>query len=126
KLYRFQPPPSTRLILAGKEPQLVGSPARNWSEVNKLLSQWESWSPDASLSAAVTRAAELGKQQANILVLTDHPPPEQKIANPRLQWLSFGAPAANLAIVNASRSVNGDEDRCLFEIANFSKAAQSA
>src|SRR6185437_11866347 len=89
KLYRFQPPPSTRLILAGKEPQLVGSPARNWSEVSKLLSQWECWSPDASLSAAVTRAAELGKQQANILVLTDHPAPDQKIANPRLQWLSF-------------------------------------
>jgi hypothetical protein len=126
KLYRFQPPPSTRLILAGKEPQLLGAAARNWSEVSKLLEQWACWSPDASINTAVTRATELGKQQANILVLTDHPPVEQKIANPRLQWLSFGAPTANIAIVNASRSANGDQDRCLFEIANFSKTSQSS
>jgi len=126
KLYRFQAPPSTRLILAGKEPQLLGAQARNWSEVNKLLEQWACWSPDASINTAVTRATELGKQQANILVLTDHAPPEQKIANPRLQWLSFGAPTPNIAIVNASRSANGDQDRCLFEIANFSKTSQSS
>ncbi len=126
KLYRFQPPPSTRLILAGKEPQLLGAPARNWSEVNKLLDQWTCWAPDSAVNAAITRASELGKQQANILVLTDHPPAEQKIANPRLQWRSFGEAEPNLAIVNASRSANGDEDRCLIEIANFSKAAQTA
>jgi len=126
KLYRFQPPPSTRLILAGKEPQLIGSPARNWSEVNKLLEQWTCWSPDAAINAAITRASELGKQQANILVLTDHAPVEQKIANPRLQWRSFGDATPNVAIVNASRSANGDEDRCLLEIANFSKASEIA
>ena len=126
KLYRFQPPPSTRLILAGQEPQLLGAPARNWSEVNKLLAKWTCWSPDASINAAITRASELGKQQANILVLTDHAPPEQKIANQRLQWRSFGMAPPNLAIVNASRSVNGDEDRCLLEIANFSATAQTA
>jgi len=126
KIYRFQPPPSTRLILAGREPRLLGAPARNWSEVNKLLDQWTCWSPDASLNAAITRASELGKQQANILVLTDHAPTEQKIANARLQWRSFGIPAANVAIVNASRSANGEQDRCLFEIANLSTIAQTA
>jgi hypothetical protein len=125
KLYRFQPPPTTRLILAGKEPQLLGAPARNWTDVNKMLDQWTCWSPDSAINAAVTRASELGKQQANILVLTDHPPADEKIANPRLQWRSFGKATPNLAIVNASRSANGDEDRCLVEIANFSAAAQS-
>jgi hypothetical protein len=126
KLYRFQPPPSTRLILAGKEPQLIGSTARNWSEVNKLLEQWTCWSPDSAINAAITRASELGKQQANILVLTDHAPVEQKISNPRLQWRSFGVATPNVGFVNASRSVNGDEDRCLLEIANFSKASEVA
>ena len=126
KLYRFQPPPSTRMILAGKEPQLLGAPARNWSEVNKLLDQWTCWSPDSAINAAITRASELGKQQANILVLTDHAPAEQKIANPRLQWRSFGEATPNIAIVNASRSANGDEDRCLLEIANFSKTSEIA
>jgi hypothetical protein len=126
KMFRFQPPPSTRLILAGKEPQLLGAPARNWAEIDNLLSRWTCWSPDSSIDAAITRASEVGKQQANILVLTDHAPAEQKIANPRLQWRSFGVQAPNIAIVNASRSANGDDDRCLLEIANFSAAAQAA
>src|SRR6185437_6155383 len=115
KLFRFQAPPATRVILAGKEPQLLGASARNWPEVSKLLDQWSCWSPDAAINAAITRASELGKQQANILVLTDHAPVEQKIANPRLQWRSFGDATPNVAIVNASRSANGDEDRCLLE-----------
>jgi hypothetical protein len=122
KLYRFQPPPSTRLILAGNEPQLLGTSARNWSEVEKLLDQWTCWSPDAAIDAAITRASELGKQQANILVLTDHAPNDPKIANNRLEWRSFGVAIPNLAIVNASRSANGDEDRCLLEVANLSGA----
>lgn len=125
KLFRFQPPPSTRLILAGREPQLLGAPARKWSEVNTLLGQWTCWSPDSSINAAITRASELGKQQANILVLTDHPPADQKIANSRLEWRSFGAPTPNIAIVNASRSANGDQDRCLIEVANFSTTPQT-
>jgi hypothetical protein len=125
RLFRFQPPPSTRLILAGREPQLLGASARNWSEVNKLLSQWTCWSADSAIDAAITRASELGKEQANILVLTDHAPPDQKISNSRSQWRSFGVPAPNLAFVNASRSANGDEDRCLLEIANFSEASQT-
>lgn len=125
KLFSFQPPPSTRLIVAGKEPQLLGAPARNWNEVNNLLKQWTCWSPDSAINAAVTRASELGKEQANILVLTDHAPP-QPIANTRLEWRSFGEPTPNVAIVNASRSANGDTDRCLLEIANFSKTPQHA
>src|SRR5262249_36828194 len=92
KLFRFQPPPSTRLLLAAKEPQLLGASGRNWSEVDKLLAQWTCWSPDSSVDAAITLASELGKQQANILVLTDHAPAERNIANNRLQWRSFGAP----------------------------------
>jgi hypothetical protein len=121
KMFRFQPPPSTRLILAGKEPRSLGASERNWSEVEKLLAQWECWLPSASLDQAITLASEIGKQQANILVLTDHKPVEEKIANPRLQWRSFGKLVGNAAIVNASRTANGDEDRCLLEIANYSK-----
>ena len=33
---------------------------------------------------------------------------------------------SNLAFVNASRSANGEQDRCLIEIANFSKTSQTA
>ncbi len=78
------------------------------------------------IEAAITLASEIGKQQANILVLTDHAPGDEKLASDRLQWHSFGAPLDNAAIVNASRTANGEQDRCLLEIANFSKPPQSA
>jgi hypothetical protein len=126
KMYRFQPPPSTRLLLAGIEPRVIGGSARNWAEVEKLLSQWTCHAPVSSVDAALTLASELGKQQANILVLTDHEPAEKKFANDRLQWRSFGKPVENVAIINASRTANGDEDRCLLEIANFSSNPRTA
>jgi hypothetical protein len=125
KLFRREPPPSTRLILAGTEPRSLGASAKNWREVDESLAGWKCWSPDAAIDSAITLAAELGKQQANILVLTDHKPAEEKISNPRLEWHSFGAPLDNLAIVNASRTAFGEQDRCLLEIANFSASAHS-
>jgi hypothetical protein len=120
KLFRHQPPPSTRFILAGTQPRLLGASVRNWPEAAKLLSQWKCWSPGAGLDSAITLASELGKQQANLLVLTDQKPADEKISNPRLEWRAFGAPLDNLAIVNASRTAFGDQDRCLLEIANYS------
>lgn len=125
KLFHQQPPPFTRLILAGTEPRSLGSTVKSWGEVNDLLSQWKCWPPSASMDSAITLAVELGKGQANILVLTDHKPPDEKISNQRLEWHAFGWPLDNLAIVNASRTVFGDQDRCLLEIANYSDSAHS-
>ena len=125
QLFRRQSPPSTRLILAGSGPRVLGTTVKTWREVEALLAQWQCWSPDSALDAATTLAAELGKQQANILILTDHPPAGEKISNPRLEWRAFGAPLANVAIVNASRTAFGDQDRCLIEVANFSDVART-
>ncbi|HEY1789389.1 MAG TPA: BatA and WFA domain-containing protein [Verrucomicrobiae bacterium] len=125
KLFRGQPPPFTRLILAGADPRSLGSMVTHWSEVNHLLSQWKCWSPEASMDSAITLASEIGGGQANILVLTDHKPGDEKISNPRLEWHSFGRPLDNFAIVNASRTAYGEQDRCLLEIANDSDAAHS-
>lgn len=126
KLFRRQPPPYTRLILAGTEPRSLGSSLRNWRAVDKLLPQWQCWSPDAALDSAIALATELGKEQANILVLTDHKPGSEKFFNNRLEWNAFGVPLNNFAIVNASRTAFGEQDRCLLEIANFSSTAHSA
>jgi hypothetical protein len=115
-----QPPPSIRLLLAGKEPRVLGAPAQSWAEARELLSQWSCWSAESSIQSAITLASELGNQQANILVLTDHPPENRQITGGRMQWRAFGVPLENLAFVNASRSAHGDQDRCLLEIANFS------
>ncbi len=120
KLFRRQPPPSTRLILAGTEPRSLGLTVKNWRAVDDLLPQWQCWSPASTLDAAVTLAAEIGRQQANILVLTDHRPASDTISNPRLEWHAFGLPLDNVAFVNASRTAFGDQDRCLLEVANLS------
>jgi hypothetical protein len=125
KLFRHQPPPSTRLILAGTEPRSLGPTVKSWRELDELLSQWKCWSPDSAIDSAITLAAELGKQQANILVLTDHKPADEKISSQRLEWHAFGLPLDNFAIVNASRTAFGDQDRCLLEIANFSSAVRT-
>ncbi|MGO8765649.1 MAG: BatA domain-containing protein [Limisphaerales bacterium] len=123
-LYR-QPPPYARLILAGTSPHLLGSSTRNWREVDTLLSQWNCLAPDAAIGAAIAMAASSAGTQANILVLTDHPPADEKVSNPRLEWHAFGTPLDNFAIVNASRTAFGDQDRCLLEIANFSSQARA-
>jgi hypothetical protein len=125
KLFRRQPPPSTRLILAGTETRSLGSTVKSWRDVDELLAQWKCWSPDAAIDSAITLAAELGKQQANILVLSDHKPADEKISSQRLEWHAFGLPLDNFAIVNASRTAFGEQDRCLLEIENFSATALS-
>ncbi len=125
KLFSAQPPPSTKLILAGTEVHSLGSAVKSGSQVDELLRQWNCWSPDAALDPAITLAAELGRQQANILVLTDHKPALEKISNNRLEWHAFGEPSDNFAIVNASRTAFGDQDRCLLEVANFSSEARA-
>jgi hypothetical protein len=125
KLFRRQAPPSTRLILAGSEPRALGGTLKGWREVNALLPQWRCWSPASALDSAVTLAAELGKQQANVLVLSDHKPPDEKISSQRLEWHAFGAAVDNVAIVNASRTAYGEEDRCLLEVANYAGTGHS-
>lgn len=126
KLFRRQTPPSTRLILAGKEPRLLGTTAKTWTELSEQLRQWTCWSPDASIDHALTLASEIGRQQANVLVLTDHAPTEGKITSDRLQWHAFGRPEDNLAIISATRTANGDDDRCFLEVANFSAESQES
>jgi hypothetical protein len=125
KMYHQSPPPVTRLILAGTETHALGSPVKSWAQVEDLLHQWRCQAPGAELDAAITLAAELGKQQANTLVLTDHRPVDERIPNPRLEWRAFGTRLDNFAIVNASRTALGEQDRCLIEVANFADHARS-
>ncbi len=124
-LFHHQPPPATRLILAGREPRSLGVTAKSWREVDELLRQWQCRAPSAAIDAAMTLASEVGKQQANLLVLTDHPPADGKITSQRLEWHAFGRPLDNFAIVNASRTAFGEQDRCLLEVANFSSGARA-
>jgi hypothetical protein len=125
KIFRQEQPPSARFILAGKEPRLMGAPVKTWAEASELLEQWKCWSPAASIEQAINMASEIGKNQANVLVLSDRAP-EGEITGGRMQWRAFGSPLRNMAIVNASRTVHGDQDRCLLEVANLSDASRTS
>jgi hypothetical protein len=98
---------------------------KSWREVDEQLSQWQCRSPGAAIDSALRLAAEAGKQQANLLVLTDHPPAGENISSQRLEWHAFGAALDNFAIVNASRAAFGEQDRCLLEVANYSGGART-
>jgi hypothetical protein len=114
------PPPSTRFILAGTRAYSLDASAASWPQMADILRQWRCWCATATIDSAITLAEELGRNQANILILTDHKPPADKITNRRIEWRAFGEALDNFAIVNATRTAFGDQDRCLLEVANFS------
>jgi len=117
---------SIRLVLAGPKPRVLGAPVTNPRELPALLAQWRCQAPTASLDAAIGLASDLGGPQADLLVLTDHAPPQTEFSGGRLQWWGFGAPEPNLAFINATRTAHGDNDRCLLEVGSYSKSPSAA
>jgi aerotolerance regulator-like protein len=121
KRSRYEP---VYFVLAGESPQLLGEAANNVDQAVKLLRDWRCGAPAAKLEEAITFAFELGGQHARALVATDHAP-QQDLGDSRLQWWSFGSSQPNFAFVNAARTLRGDEDRVLLEIANLSSSSGS-
>jgi hypothetical protein len=125
---------SIRFILAGSQPQLLGSPVTTIRQVDEIFQQWKCRSPAADLAQAVSLASQLAGQTARILVITDGAPnrifsrsgnpdhkPGMNIEQGRLEWQAFGKYLGNIAFVNASRSQTDGNDRCLLTVANFSE-----
>lgn len=109
-----------RFILAGQRAYLLQTSPGGSANTQEILHQWKCWSASAAIDSAITLAAQLSQNQANILMLTDHKPPSDEVLSNRIQWRAFGEPMDNFAFTNASRTAFGDQDRCLLEIANFS------
>ncbi len=108
-----------QFILAGAKPQVVSGRAKNVSEAVSILDSWTCEAPTAAIDAAVSLAANISTPGTKVLVVTDHPPKEE-IPEGKLLWKAFGRPLDNLAVVHASRVFQGEKDRLLLEIANFS------
>lgn len=120
KIFDDQSPATTRMILAGDQPESLGGMIRTKNELNQTLENWTASAPSADLFSAIALATELGQGQANLCVVTDQAP-ESEIESPgRIRWISIGKPVSNVAIMNASRTPNGEQDRVFLEIANFS------
>ena len=112
---------SVRFILAGASSRLLGRPVTSTAEAAAMLDRWTCASPLANLDKAVALASEIGGTAARILVVTDHPAPDELPEGSRVQWWAFGLPKTNVAFVNAVRSRRDRKERCLFEIANLSE-----
>jgi hypothetical protein len=110
---------SVRFVLAGEKPALLGDRVQERNDAMLLLKKWRCKSPGASLQEALTLAADVGGELASLLVVTDHPPP-QELEKGRVQWRAFGKARPNIAIVTASRTYREGVDRCLIEVANLS------
>lgn len=117
---------SVRFLLAGRKPRVAGAAVTGLEEIRAQLAQWTCRAPAAAIETAVALATDLGRQQAEILVLTDRPPERDDFSGGRIRWLAFGRTAPNLAFVNATRTAHGDQDRCLLELANHAATPHSA
>jgi hypothetical protein len=123
---RRNPPYSVRFILAGDQPQVLGEAVRSRSEALVVAETWRCRSSSARLDEAIALGGEVGGELALLLVLTDHAPPPNTVADRgRLRWWSFGRPRGNVAIVTASRTNRDGVDRCLLEVANLSDEERS-
>ena len=113
-----------RFIRAGQTAQALGDMIHSWTEAQQVLEHWHCRAPTTRLLEAISLGSELSGDMARILVISDHQP-EHEPGEGRVQWWSFGKSRANLAFVNAARNVLGSVDRCVLEIANFSRQAQT-
>jgi hypothetical protein len=111
-----------RFVLGGAKPRLAGEPVHDAGRVAEVLEQWTCQGPTADLPAAVALAAEVGGPTARILVLSDHAPPAP-VEGGQVEWWACGEPLPNLAFTAATRTVSGNKERVLLEVANLSDSA---
>jgi hypothetical protein len=115
------PPYSTRFVLAGDRPQVLGEAVRSARAAMNVAETWRCRSSSARIDEAIALAGEVGGEMSLLLVMTDHAPPEKVVPDQgRLRWWSFGRPRGNLAFVTAARTNRDGVDRCLLEVANLS------
>jgi hypothetical protein len=110
---------AARILLAREQPAALTETLTTPTQVADALKNWRCQSPTADLQRAVALAYDVGGKQSRILVLTDRPAQDEPKEG-RLQWWAFGEASPNVAIVNAVRTTDGDRQRVLLEIGNFS------
>ncbi len=97
----------TAFVLASDAPALISIQSRDQSGRSAIPTAWTCSAPTADLLSAIRLALEIDSGTSDILVLTDHEPDVAIDYGPRVRWLAFGQPLANIAITAASRSSSG-------------------
>jgi len=114
-----------RVLITGSEmiPVEAATAAEMLSEI-KL--RWDCSEHHSDLAQAITTLKRT-HPAADIIVVTDQPPPPDSPIGVGIIWLACGQPQDNLAIVNAVRNPSSTtHSRCLVEIANFSRIERTA
>ncbi len=109
---------SVRLITAGKRPYVLSHQVKDQATLMDALQNWHCKSPSDSLDAALNLANSIGGRRALIQVISDKNP-DTPLEDVHIQWAALGVKLANTAIINASRTIYENNDRCMVEIVNF-------
>jgi hypothetical protein len=107
-----------RLILAGSTPRTLEGTGADVRSLRQRLEAWRCEAPASDLARAIGLATEWSRNQADVLVLTDQPPPEGLNPGEGLVWYAAGQRVANAGFVGAARTTAGERDRCFLEVLN--------
>ena len=118
QLLDHHPDRTITLLLAGGQPRMAGEPCRNRQQLQHRLQGWNCRSDRADLGRAIGLARKLSRNNASLLVMTDHAP--LKTTPSDVHWYTFGRALPNLAFVDAARSRFEQIDKCFVRIANIS------
>ncbi|MCK5845587.1 MAG: VWA domain-containing protein [Victivallales bacterium] len=124
ELRESRPNSRFNFILSGSKPANLGVLTEN--DLKTMFDHWICDAPSADLSAAIALGRELAGQAGRIFVITDHPPKNTEFPLRNVEWLAFGHPAANAAVVNILRSPKlWEGEKILAFVANFSDNAST-
>ena len=114
-----------RTVIAGSE--MIPLEAATTGDMLALVRErWDCTSHASDLSKALTTLKRT-HPEADLVVVTDHPPPTETPVTAGTLWLACGDAADNLAIINAVRNPgSATHSRVLVEVANYSPSAKAA
>ncbi|MCL2119163.1 MAG: BatA domain-containing protein [Planctomycetaceae bacterium] len=122
-LQKEQPYP-LQFVLAGTEINTISGRAMNAAEAERMLANWQCRASTALIDSAISFASGMSVADVKILVVTDQLP-QVELPVGKIEWRAYGKPLDNLALSGASRIYQGEKDKLLVEVTNFSNNAQT-
>jgi hypothetical protein len=125
-------PFSCNIILSGFQPKLLAGTVNNTKDVEEALKKWTPEKPVHGFLSAFRLARQISGKNGKIIFCTDHAPPKNKSgkedAPDNMEWLAFGSPLENIAIISAARTQKliENKEEIFLIVNNFGKEAKEA
>ncbi len=128
RFLRDKEPFSVSLLESGFQPRLLNSDLRDINKLPRILDQWQAYKTYHSLNPALKMAGQILPKHGMITVYTDTEPEQARLKQlqnqKRIQWRAYGRAADNIAITQAGRRRNKDQEELFLILKNFTKAKQ--